>query len=335
MSIYRAYDRDGLKQATTFWSLRVLVILVLVTAMLYLIAVVPGAPYHVRELFGSSPTVPQALLFALVVMFALGPPAMLGLQLVRLPGRYVWLFPLGMLVHAIIVFLGFRFATPIASVQDLLGEPVWPIGEEAERLIRFAGLFLMVSLPISGGTALLYGITRAYAPRRVLWWLLFQLLFLGLSYWIVIGNAATDNIVVLLRSAARPLAWAGFALWLLCLAFAASLLAERVANVFKGTVVAAFAVLLFLPLSFGVLFLAFEQNVTGVKSDLSALDFLLSSSRISYGFSDVELFLRYSAAYFVAVLLLACAQYPAWLAYSTRQFKSIQGSSVQPAVGMD
>jgi len=192
-----------------------------------------------------------------------------------------------------------------------------------------------VSLPISGGTALLYGITRAYAPRRVLWWLLFQLLFLGLSYWIVIGNAATDNIVVLLRSGVRPLAWAGFALWLLCLAFAASLLAERVANVFKGTVVAAFAVLLFLPLSFGVLFLAFEQNVTGVKSDLSALDFLLSSSRISYGFSDVELFLRYSAAYFVAVLLLACAQYPAWLAYSTRQFKSIQGSSVQPAVGMD
>lgn len=60
----------------------------------------------------------------------------------------------------------------------------------------------MVSLPISGGTALLYGITRAYAPQRVLWWLL----FLALTYWIVIDNAATDNVVVLLRAAAFPLA---------------------------------------------------------------------------------------------------------------------------------
>ena len=125
MSIYRSYYRNGLKQAATFWLLRVLVILVLVTAMLYLIAVVPGAPYHVRELFGRGPSVPQALLFALVVMFALGPPAMLGLQLVRLPCRYVWLFPLGILIHAVIVFLGFRFATPIESVHGLLGELVW------------------------------------------------------------------------------------------------------------------------------------------------------------------------------------------------------------------
>lgn len=335
MSIYRSYDRNGLKQAATFWSLRVLVILVVVTAMLYLIAVVPGAPYHVRELFGSSPSLPQALLFALVVMFALGPPAMLGLQLVRLPGRYAWLFPLGILVHAIIVFLGFRFATPIASVNDLLGEPVWGIGDDPERLIRFTGLFLMVSLPISGATALLFGITRAYAPQRVLWWLGFQLLFLALSYWIVIGNAATDNIVVLLREGARPLAWVGFALWLLFLAFAASLLAERFANVFRGTAATMFAVLVFLPLSYGVLFLALEQNVAGVKSGLSALDFLLSPSRTDYGVSDVGLFLRYSAVYLVVVLLLACAQYPAWLAYSTRQFKSTQGSPVQPAVGMD
>ena len=335
MSIYCSYDRDGLKQAATFWSLRVLLILVLVTAMLYLIAVVPGPPYHVRELFGNSPSLPQALLFALVVMFALGPPAMLGLQLVRLPSRYVWLFPLGILVHAVIVFLGFRFATPIGSVHDLLGEPVWGIGDEAERLIRFTGLFLMVSLPISGGTALLYGITRAYAPRRVLWWLLFQVLFLALSYWIVIGNAATDNVVVLLRAAAVPLAWAGFALWLLCLAFAASLLAERVANVFRGTVATVFAILLFLPLSYGVLFLALEQNVAGPKSGLSALDFLLSPSRSDYGAGEVELFVRYAVAYFGVLLLLACAQYPAWLAYSTRQFKSIYGSSVQAAIGID
>ena len=126
-----------------------------------------------------------------------------------------------------------------------------------------------------------------------------------------------------------------YRLGILCLSFVASLLAERLANVFRGTMATAFAVLLFLPMSYGVLFLALEQNVAGVASGLSALDFLLSSSRTDYGVSDVGLFFRYSAAYVVTVLLLACAQYPAWLAYSTRQFKSTQGSSVQPAVGMD
>jgi hypothetical protein len=34
MSIYRSYDRDVVMQAVTFWSLRVLAIFVLVTALL-------------------------------------------------------------------------------------------------------------------------------------------------------------------------------------------------------------------------------------------------------------------------------------------------------------
>ncbi|MGB5831956.1 MAG: hypothetical protein WBG92_08190 [Thiohalocapsa sp.] len=334
MSVHRAYGREGLKQAAAFWSLRVSVILVVAILMLYAIAVWPGSPYHVRELFGSSASLPQASLFALVVLFALGPPAMLGLQLVRLPARYVWLFPIGILVHACVVFLGFRFATPIASVHDMLGTPVWGIGEELERLIRFVGIFLIVSVPISGGTALLYGATRAYAPRRVLWWVLFQILFLILSYWIVLGNAATDNIRVLLRASVGPLAWIGFALWLLCLAFAASLLAQRVADVFKGTTVTAFAVVLFLPLSYGLLFLALEQNVGGPQAGLSALDFLLSPSRSDYDASSGQLFLRYTLAYLGAILLLACSQYPAWLAYSTRRFTSL-GTSFYWDLGMD
>jgi hypothetical protein len=329
------WDHDALKQAAVFWSLRTVIILLLATALLYLIAILPSTPYHVRELFGSSPSLPQALLFALIVLFALGPPAVLGLQLVRLSRGFVWLFPIGILVHAVVVFLGFRFATPIASVHDLIGAPVWEIPNELERLVRFVGLFLMVSLPISGATALLYGITRAHAPRRVLWWLLFQLLFLVVSYWIVVVNAATDNITVLLRSAAGPLAWLGFALWLLSLAFAASVVAERAADLLKGTLATLFAVAIFLPLSFGILFSSLEQQIGGPQSTLSALDFLLSARRTDYGLGNGQLLLRYSLAYLATILLLACSQYPAWLAYSTRRFKSISGASGEPVVGVD
>jgi hypothetical protein len=73
------------------------------------------------------------------------------------------------------------------------------------------------------------------------------------------------------------LAWVGFALWLLSLAFAASVVAERAADLLKGIMATLFAVALFLPLSFGILFLSLEQHVGGPHSNLSALDFLFSS----------------------------------------------------------
>lgn len=324
MSIRRVYGPEGLKKAAAFWLPRVLVILVIATLMLYAIALSSGSPYHIRELFGTSPSLSQALLFALIVLFALGPPAILGLQLVRLPWIYVWLFPVGILVHAVIVFLGFRYATPISSIHDLLGLPIWGLGDELERLIRFIGLFLMFSLPISGGMALLYAVTLAYAPRRVLWWVLFQGIFLILGYWVVVISAATDNITELLRGDASPLSWFGFSIWLLSLACIASLVAERSANVFRGTILTGFAVAVFLPLSYGILFLVLEQKMGSPSSTLSALDFLLTPDRTDYGASNLELFLRYTMAYVGAVMLLACSQYPAWVAYSTRQFRSLQ-----------
>jgi hypothetical protein len=234
----------------------------------------------------------------------------------------VWLFPVGILVHAIIVFLGFRFATPIASVHDMLGEPVWNIGDELERMIRFVGLFIAVSVPIAGGTATLYAATRSYAPQRFLWWLLFAVLLLLLSDWIVVGLAATDNITALLRTSATGVGWLGFSLWLMLLAFVASLVAERVAGVFTGTVATLFAVLLFLPASFGVLFLATDQSVGGPASDLTAMEFLLSADRSSYFFTFGQLFARYTAAYVAAIVLLAFSQYLLWLGYSTRRFSS-------------
>jgi len=320
MSIHRSYNKDGFKQAVAFWSVRVLVILAVASVLLYVLGAAPGVPYHVRELFGSGPTPLKALLFALVVLFALGPPAVLGMQLIRLPVKLVWLFPVGMLVHGVVVFLGFRFATPIESVHAMVGMPIWGIGEELERLIRFVALFLPISLPIAGGTAMLYAATRSHAPRRWLWWLLFAAILLTAAYVIVVAFPATDNVTLLLRRQATPLSWITFCLWLLVLSFAASLAAQRLSGVFKGTAAASFAVLLFLPVTYAILFVALERNVGGPTSQLSALEFLLSDSRERYFFSSAELFGRYAMAYAVGLLLLVFAQYPVWLAYATRRF---------------
>jgi hypothetical protein len=335
MSIHRSFGPDGWRRAVRLLLPRLALVLVLATLVLYALAIAPGVPYHVRDLFGPSPSLPQALLFALVVLFALGPPSYLGLQLIRLPAGYAWLFPLGILVHAVIVFLGFRFATPIASVHDLLGEPLWDIGDELERMIRFIGLFIAISVPIAGGTALLYAATRSYAPRRFLWWLLFALLLLGLSDWVVVGLAATDNVTALLRNGAAGIAWLGFSLWLMLLSFVASLVAERLAGVFNGTLATLFAVLLFLPLTFGVLFLATDQSVGGPASDLTAMEFLLSADRGSYFLTSGQLFLRYAAAYAVTIVLLAFSQYLLWLGYSTRRFSGVSPRDGRTQPGLD
>jgi hypothetical protein len=335
MSIHRSFGPDSWRQTLRFLLPRLALVLLFATLLLYALAVVPSVSYHVRDLFGPNPSLPQALLFALVVLFALGPPSYLGLQLIRLTAGYAWLFPIGILVHAAIVFLGFRFATPIASVHDLLGEPVWNIGDELERMIRFVGLFIAVSVPIAGGTALLYAATRSYAPQRLLWWVLFAVLLLGLSDWIVVGLAATDNVTVLLRNSAVGLAWLGFSLWLMLLSFVASLVAERLAGVFTGTVATLFAALLFLPLTFGVLFLATDQSVGGPASDLTAMEFLLSADRDSYFLTFGQLFARYAAAYAVTIVLLAFSQYLLWLGYSTRRFSagSPQDRLTRPGLG--
>jgi hypothetical protein len=219
-----------------------------------------------------------------------------------------------------LVFLVFRYATPIASVQDLVGLPRWAIPAELERLLRFIALFVLVSVSVAGGTALLYAITRSFQPLRFLLWLAYAVVFLLLGYWVVVTLAATDNVIILLRGDASLLSWLALSLWMLLLAFGASLLAERLAGVFTGTVAALFGLVLLAPLSYGALWLATEPRVLGPESDLSALEFLLTGSRSEYMLRGGELFGRYLLTYLGMTLLLTFAQYPVWVAYSTRRF---------------
>ncbi len=335
MNPHRSFGESGRREAIAFWSLRTAVVLVVATVLLYGVALAPGAPYHIRELFGASPSLPQAFLFAVLVLLALAPPALLGLQLVRDPSPWAWLYPIGILLHAVLVFLLFRFATPIASVHDLVGLPVWGMAPELERLVRFIGVFMAVSVPVSGGTALLYAITRSFEPQRFLWWLLFAVLFLAFGYWVVVGMAATENVTELLRTDAYPLAWIGLSFWMLLLAFAASMIAERLSGVFTGTLAVSFGVILLLPLSFGVLFLALEPRVLGPESNLSALGFLLSVTRTAYlESSGLALFGRYALAYGAVLLLLVFAVYPVWIGYATRRFaRRAIDSATDSAVG--
>lgn len=322
MTILRVFGPQGRREAAQFLLPRMVLVAVFTTLLIYTLALLPGVPYHVHGLFGPSPSLPQAALFAVIVLFALAPPAYLGLELIRLPATAVLLFPVGILIHAVLVFLGFRFATPIASVQDLLGVPVWGIGDEWERMVRFVALFVGISVPFAGGSALLYALTRSYAPRRLLWWLLFAGLLLGASYQIVVIHAATDNVSALLAEGSPITGMAGLALWLVMLSFVGAVLAARLADVLRNSAATAFAMTLALPLSYVLITVSTGQSLGGARSTLSATAFLLSADLGEYQFTSTGLFLRYAAAYAVVVLLLACSQYPLWIIYATRRFQA-------------
>jgi hypothetical protein len=318
-----------------FWSLRTVIILLLATALLYLIAILPSTPYHIRELFGSSPSLPQALLFALIVLFALGPPAVLGLQLVRLSRGFVWLFPsrhpgpCGGRIPGI----SLRHANRQRSRPDwraCLGDSQRTGTSRSLRRAISDGVSADLrrhriavrhhARPCPSAGALVVAVSTAVSRRQLLdrrgqrgHRQHHGALAFGR------GSVGLDRICPLVaefglcrigggRARRRPV---------------------------EGHLATLFAVAIFLPLSFGILFSSLEQQIGGPQSTLSALDFLLSARRTDYGLGMRQLLLRYSLAYLATILLLACSQYPAWLAYSTRRFKSISGASGEPAVGVD
>lgn len=322
MALRRVFSPEGRRDALRFLLPRLSLVLLVTTLVIYGVAMLPGVPYHVQALFGPRPSLSQTGLFAVIVLFALTPPAYFGLQLVRGVSRMAWLFPVAILLHAVIVFLAFRYATPIASVHDLLGFPLWGIGDELERAIRFVALFISVSVPFAGGSAVLYALTGSYAPRRLLWWLLFAAVLLGLAYQVIVVHAATTNVTALLPADLTLFGALGVALWLALLAFVGSVLAARLAGVLAGTFAAGLTVAVMLPLSYALISVATGQHVGGPGSSLSALAFLLSAESGQYQFTTTGLFMHYAAAYGVVVVLLTCSQYPLWVSYATRRFQT-------------
>jgi hypothetical protein len=320
MSVVRTFRRDGFQQAARFWLIRVGVAYLILTLVMYGLAVIPGVPYNIQELFGAQPTVLKALLFAVIALVAFSPPAFIGVQQMRMPLRWAWLFPVGIIVHGVVVFLGYRFATPIGSLHDMVGLPSGDVlPAELERWLRFMGLFALVSVPIAGGVGLFFAVTRSPLPIRFLTWVGFAVVAVLASWWIVVISSATDNITLILRGGGSLLSVLFLGVWVFVLSFSAALLAQRLSQLMGGTVITLFGILLCLPLSYWALMLALTPHIGGGDHGLSAMAFLLSPSRQEYSSGGI-LFWRYAVGYLTAVVVLALCQYPVWLGYATRRF---------------
>jgi hypothetical protein len=178
--------------------------------MLWLATHAPGAPYNVRELLrpglGLATVVLLATALGLIGLFGtLAERWVSG----RPPAAALWRWPTLLLGVALTGAALVMLAVPEEAVWDVVGSPVlgWP--GPLELWLRLAVLAGLVAWLLFGGQLA----WRAPGGRGARWvaWALIACAVLPLGYWVVVSEAATDNLTELMADDASPLAAAALA----------------------------------------------------------------------------------------------------------------------------
>jgi len=264
------------------------------------ISVLPGVPYNVKELFADGPAWLSAFLLALFILWSAASPVWFARRLANSPAA-LWQVLVFMLAYGGVGYALLRLAVPMESLNDIVGSPVlaWPW--EWELLGRFVALYAVPGVLIMVAVQSARQIRgRHMGP----WHWLSAVPVLGISYWVVIVQADTDNLTELL--APHDFASACVAMVLFGLFLAAALVASPspVRRWLPAASVAASMGLAFLGLRCG---LAWDLEKYG--QHFSALQFLLSEDRAHYVSSTVA-WLRYAGLHLVAIGALVLIQRP-------------------------
>lgn len=278
-----------------------------VLALAALIAVasqLPQLPYNVRELVASEHRWLSALLLAFSVYWCLAPPVW-ALPWLRVAG--FWKFPLFTLLHGTVAWLLLYFAVPMEALEDIVGSPVlhWPW--QWELLGRFVALFSVPSLLLSAA-ALFATARRSDRPAQIAWGIT-ALLLLPLAHWIVVTQAATDNLTELMAQGGGFSASLFLTLALAILLSTGTRLA--VVSLTRGHLAVWAWVLLSFPAAYAAIYLGTEQHLVKYGKTFSALQFLLSANREHYA-ASATLILRYALLHGALLLLIVWVQRPFW-----------------------
>ncbi len=277
------------------------------TFLFVLMPRVSGLPYNLRELIDPRyPWLSAALLSVFWFCFA-GLPAALGQGL----GHGSWLqkrFLPATLLHAMLAAVLVMLAVPDESVHDLVGSPIlhWPW--QLEPFARLSVLFALISVLLTAGSWL----ALALIAHRLLPGLrqlgITLVLLLALAYWVVVVQAATDNLTELMAREGRGHALVVLSGAGLLFAVAVSLFASSLARAGRGLGLALLWLVVTLPLGYALLQLGLAGHIDKYGHEFSALQFLLSRDRQSYAGSG-ELLLRFVVTWCGGVLATAIAQW--------------------------
>ncbi|MES2537529.1 MAG: VanZ family protein [Pseudomonadota bacterium] len=268
------------------------------------------APYNVRKLLVADHPLLSLGLLAGFTCWTIGFPAWIAVRDHVSATR--WPFVLMVACHAVVAWILIRFAVPLEMIEKIAASPVLGLPWEWELIGRFIALFgiFSVALALSAmASRALFGL----APfSRLFNWLLRAVVLLPVLHWVVITNAATDNLTELIAHSGSLGASFLFMVFLIILTVTGSSLAV----VSSGRRSAGWAplwlaglLILSFPLAYFTLSLATEQFVIKYGKVFSALQFLLSSDREHYA-ASTELFIRYAIFHAAVISTIAFVQRP-------------------------
>lgn len=285
--------------------------ILLLTAGAWLVTNAPFVPYNLRELPNPSRPLFSLLLLSVFVYWTAAMPVLIANRLARVPVGAALVVP-ALLMHGVIAWTLVHLAVLPESIHDVVGTPVlgWPW--EWERLGRFVALMLMVSVGLGTGALLVSVLQRAGSVLAAVNWLIGVVILAPLSYWIVVLQAGTDNLVELMADHGAFWAWSGLVAWGALIGVNSSAIAAWIAKPRAPWFAVCGGVTLAAPvLGWALLSAATAEAVTFERQTFSALQFMLSMDRRHLA-QGGELVLRYVIVHGLVVAVLALVQYPAW-----------------------
>src|SRR5258706_5574399 len=172
-------------------------------------------------------------------------------------------YPLLLACHSAIAFFLLSYSVSFDRIHKIVGAPILGLHWYWEPAGRFAALFAAISTALTAGTLLATGLSY---QRRIMTafvvWLVTSALLSPVLYWIVITNAATDNLIELMAANGSPSAAILIWLFVETITFSGALLAAQMQQrlrAMKPMTFLAFAISL--PVACLAFYFCLEQHV--------------------------------------------------------------------------
>ena len=272
------------------------------------VAHLPGVPYNVRALLNPYHPFVAPVVLAVFVFWAAGVPV-LAARWLETGRRAGLLFPIVVLLHAVVAWALIRQAVLPVMIHKVAGFPVlgWPW--EWETLLRFSALQSALFLLLIVGCVVKRVVMRESNPRALLIGLCWAAGLLPLFHYIIVGLAATDNLTELMAGGGGARSSSMLALWCVLVGATGSLFGDHQGGRGLGAGLRQCCAVLSIALGYVILWVGLEPDVQKYGASFSALQFLLSADRQKY-VGGWELGIRYFLFHSGVIGLIALAQFP-------------------------
>ena len=270
----------------------------------------PFIPYNVRELVlpGIS-GIFSIICLSMVIQWLIN-GNFIYLKWCDANSRMIVYLPLWLFCHGLVTWLLLRLAVPMESIYDIVGSPVLDWYWEWEIIGRFLALHEVFSIQLIGAIIVVAMMRFRINLVLLLTWIMWSLLLAWPLHWVVVDQAATDNLTELMRNGGTFSNSTILALGIISFFISGCLISNLMTfrSGYISTIVLSVTAIVFAVFFF---WYGSEQFIVKYAKTFSAWQFLLSSDRQSY-VSGVDLYIRLGLALIFLLGIFSLIQISFW-----------------------